>query len=560
MSAKSPLPIASAPEICLDVAPGDDVRSAFSRYSPYLVPFGIAAIYLSFPTRNYYWDGISFATSIENAGGFSRTLIHPHHLLYSVMGYAMYRFAQVLGWHGRAVHVLQFANGLFSVASALLLYRFLLRTVQSQAVSLIMLLGFSFSATWWKYSTDADAYIPCIFFLLICLNLLLAVERVRPVLIALAHTASMCLHQLALFFLPAVVVGMLVDTRYNRRKRVQHVLVYSTVAGLSTLAINYYCFHLASGAYSVGAFGKWLTNYVQGPESYSFSFDLLGNVRYTLRAQVRLLFEGRINWLKGSLSLPVLFLIGLLIAVVIFLGFRVAQSLPRKRMRPNINLTPQAKTILSVCIAWVAAYIAFLFFWYPYFSPYRMFLLPALVIGITVLLFNNQASITRPRTINIALFVAAMALSNFLFFIFPLSHSNRYPPLDFATQLSQSWSDRTTVFYAKSNADNQLVRYFNPHTTWKTAASIDTPMLEDEMRADYRAGRDVWLEATAIDELEKTDPGKQWLQAHADSRCRQKFVAGGYAMTFQQVFPAEVAATGRCDCLWVAAVYENSFK
>src|SRR5450432_1456800 len=179
------------------------------RLLNWALPLGTAAIYLSFPTKNYYWDGISFASSIENASGLSNSLIHPHHLLYNVFGYGIYQLTQFLGWHIRAVQVLQISNGIFAGVCAWLLFRFLNRTLSSIWTAALLTLVFSFSSTWWKYATDADAYVPSVLLLLVCLNLLLTVEKVRPLLLALAHTAAMCLHQLAVFFYPVVVVGIL---------------------------------------------------------------------------------------------------------------------------------------------------------------------------------------------------------------------------------------------------------------------------------------------------------------------------------------------------------------
>jgi len=285
----------------------------------YLLPLVIGAVYLLFPTQNYYWDGISFASTIESSHGLGSALIHPHHLLYNVFGYLLYSLAQGAGWHVRAVELLQISNSILSVLCALLLFRFLKHTLRSHWVATITFVAFSFSASWWKYSIDADSYIPSVFFLLVCLNLLLAVEKLKPLLLAFAHTASMCMHQLAVFFFPAIIAGILLRSEYTWRKRFQLALQYSSVASLTTLGINYYCFHWATGAFGPSQFARWLTSYVQGPDSYSFSFDLLGNIFFTLRGHVRLFFEGRMTWLKGLMTPPVVTLLGLLTVIVSFL-------------------------------------------------------------------------------------------------------------------------------------------------------------------------------------------------------------------------------------------------
>jgi len=203
MSANPPFRLASALEVCA-------ARANFVvRHQPLLrravgVSFfsGTALVYFIFPTRNYYWDGISFAAAIETAARLDATLIHPHHLLYNVLGYLLYRLAEDAGLHVRAVAVLQFSNCMFSVICALLIARLLKRTLRTTALSYLLVAGFSFSATWWKYSTDADAYVLSLLCMLACVNLLLGVERIRVLPLVLAHVGGMCFHQLAVFLFP----------------------------------------------------------------------------------------------------------------------------------------------------------------------------------------------------------------------------------------------------------------------------------------------------------------------------------------------------------------------
>src|ERR1043166_6912655 len=96
----------------------------FSRHEsvvPWLLFIGLISIYLSFPTRNYYWDGITFAQTIENANQF-KSLIHPSHLLYNVIGYLFYHGLLVVGFSMRALTALQILNALLSSVSAVVLF------------------------------------------------------------------------------------------------------------------------------------------------------------------------------------------------------------------------------------------------------------------------------------------------------------------------------------------------------------------------------------------------------------------------------------------------------
>lgn len=530
------------------------------RFLSWVLPLGTAAIYLAFPTKNYYWDGISFASSIENASGLSNSLIHPHHLLYNVFGYEMYQLTQFLGWHIRAVQVLQISNGILGGVCVWLLFRFLNRTLCSVWISTLLTLLFSFSSTWWKYATDADAYVPSVMLLLVCLNLLLTVEKIRPVLLALVHTASMCLHQLALFFFPAVVIGIFLQRdRHTLRERLRLVSRYCGVAVLTTLATNYYCFHWQTGTFGLVDFGRWLTSYVQGPASYSFSFNVLSNLSHSLSGQVRLFFAGRFNWIQGLISLPLVLLLGVLILLVLTLSSRLLRSLPSIRFR--LPLVPaiddRFKPLVGVCSVWLAVYLVFLFFWYPYFTPYRLFYLAPLICLGGVFLVQKDRLRSHTRRANAAMLVTAMAISNFAFFILPLSRTEKYPPLSFALQMNERWAPGTVIFYAKDNADNALIRYFNPSTTWRAlpAGSIG-PGSDDTFRSRGK----FWLDASAMVQMQSLPDGAAWLSAHTRNDCTQKLVNHSYRIEFIEVFPSVAAAKASADCSLIAYVHEDTFK
>ncbi len=557
MSASSPVPTVYAPQVRAPSVANAGVFAVARRLSHLVVAFAAALVYVAFPTRNYYWDGISFASSVE--AGFSRALIHPHHLLFNLFGYVLYHGAQWLGWHGRALEVLQIANCLMSVGCALLLFRFLKRTLQSRRLATVLISGFMFSATWWKYSTDADAYIPTILLLLVCLNLLLAVDRLRPGLIALTHAASMCLHQLAVFFFPVVIAGILVRSEFSWRQRLLLIFRYSSLATLTTLAINYYCFHLVTGSFAIGAFLKWLTAYVQGPDSYSFSFDLINNLRYSMRSQVRLLFEGRLNWIVESTPVLNALLIGALIGLLLFLAVTVFRSLMRMKLRNGLQLRidPPLRPLAAVALIWVGVYTLFLFFWYPYFSPYRLFLLPPLAILCGVLLVSRSRTKGALPIASLSAFVMAMALSNFVFFIFPLAHAEKYPPLTFAMDLNSVWTPQTVVYFAKSNADNQLVRYFNPRTTWRKIDGEPGQQLGNEIAGIYESGGNVWMEASAWDEMASSPLGREWLSQRSRAACSKDFSNGPYTMRYVQIFTGN--STG-ANCVLTADEQQDSFK
>jgi hypothetical protein len=123
-------------------------------------------------------------------------------------------------------------------------------------------------------------------------------------------------------------------------------------------------------------------------------------------------------------------------------------------------------------------------------------------------------------------FVTAVALANFLFLIYPSTRVEKYPPLAFALQMNREWSAHTVIYYSATNSDAGLVRYFNPTTRWKM---MDTPSLELVDREVW----DVWLETTAITQLESTPEGARWLETH--TRSVKELDDGAYKIRFIQI-------------------------
>jgi len=117
------------------------------------------------------------AQAIEDAATFSISLFHPNHLIYNAFGYLLFRAAHWVGLNIRALQVLQFCNAVFSILAAALLFRILSMLLADGKTRLLFTALFVFSATWWRFSVDADAYIVSVLFLLICAGELLVKER-----------------------------------------------------------------------------------------------------------------------------------------------------------------------------------------------------------------------------------------------------------------------------------------------------------------------------------------------------------------------------------------------
>ena len=437
------------------------------------------AVYLAVPTRNYYWDGVSFAQTIEDAGRLA-TLLHPNHLVYNVLGWAAYH---ALGGAVRALYVLQAIDAAFAALAVFLLFGILARTWKSERAALLGTALFAFSGTWWRFATDADAYIPSVALLLACATLLLR-DRPRPVALALLHTGAMLLHQLAFWFFPAALYALW--WRSARRA----AAVYAALAGALTLG----AYAAAWRASSTSGFWAWMTSHASDA---SFSFGLVRNTAITLRSWFQLFAAGRPSLVRFTSPLTIL-----LLALCAVCLLALARALPGVRWRPIIR-HPE---LFRFALLWLASYALFLFFWLPHNTFYKLFALPAIVL--------LAASCWQPGRAA-APAVALLALSNLTFAILPYSHPSANPAIAFALDLQAEG----IVYFQDFNTDDWFARYFNPRTQWKpleTTAAIE---------ADLRAGRTVWLDTTALDRLAAAGyaPRGEWRQL-VNSRHRIRFL------------------------------------
>jgi hypothetical protein len=509
------------------------------QIAPGLLFVTTAIIYLSFPTRVYYWDGIAFAQVIEDASGLNASLVHPNHLIYNFVGYAFYKFLLSLGVEVRAVTALQILNSLLSAGCAGVLFVILRDTLRSLYLSICLTLLFAFSATWWKFSTDANAYVPSLLFLLISFYLVLPDRKARPPLLAVTFFISMAFHQLAFVMFPVLALGIYLQSGPLSLKRRALNAAYFSVAAVALIVTAYaYLFYLATGTFDLARLMRWTASYSPDADT---SFNLWSNLQYSLRGQVRLFFGGRFNLLKGIVNSFVVVLIIGLGGVLVLLIFDVLRNLGKivnLRWVRELRLESRQKTVLLLSLLWTILYLTFLFFWLPQNTFYRLFYLPALILlfGLGLSSFKNNAS--RPLRF-LAVLVAAVALANFLFLIYPFSHVQKYPPLAFALQMNNKWPAGTVIYYGAENSDEGLVRYFNPSTRWKLLRPDSIDVLDSEIADIYSKGGTAWFETTAIDQFASSPERSRWLEAHIQKESWKEINDSAYRIRFVQVLPGE---------------------
>ena len=465
---------------------------------------GLAAfaflVYLAFPAKNYYWDGISFAQRIEDAGRWPE-LLHPNHLVYNLLGWGGYR---IFGAQVRALYVLQAMNAAWAALACYWLSGILAPVVRSPRAVLLLGALFAFAGTWWRYATDAGAYIPSVALLIACAAFLVPGKRPRPVMVGLLHAAAMLIHQLALFLLPAVLFALWHQSEENRPR---NVIVYAGLAGSLTLGAYAAGFTALSGHFSWRPFLTWMTSYA---DDATFSFGLLRNLGLSVRGWAQLFFVGRPSLLRNAGILDVVLLLCCGAALIL-----VLISLWRIRFRLHIH----QPALFRFALVWVAAYVLFLFFWQPQNTFYKLCALPGVVLLIASCWEPGRDP--HPRGAGAA-FAALLALSNLTLGIIPYSRVSSNDVVAFAQDLHLP--PGSVVFFRAFNTDDWYARYFNPQLQWRAAESIAS------IDAELRSGHEVWLETTAVDYYAASDP--VWFKDRTRSTQPRELIKPGRRLRF----------------------------
>jgi hypothetical protein len=508
------------------------------KYSLFFLLLLIFAIYAAFPTKDFYWDALIYSQFVEDSPNFGVHLLHPNHLFYNALGYAAFHAARAFGFAARAIYVLQFVTIVFSVASALVFFKILKRSLHGDYLSFALTALFAFCAAWWRFSTDADVYPLSVFFLLGSFYFLLPGSRPRPFPVALAHSFAMFFHELAVLFFPVVVFGLIFQTAsLERRKRIFIVLQYACAAFLLTFGTYCLSFYLVSGTFGVKSFIAWMTSFAPDSE---ISWNALRSLSLTFRGQRQLFFDGSSRLFeRNALSVILLILFAL---SALFFAFRFFKNLKEIKIwrRAIAERKIFRQPVFLLCLVWTIPYLLFLFFFIPQNTFYRLFYFPAIILLIGTLLAPFEI-FKQKRRWRLAALVVALSLYNFLFYIYPNSGVRENTPLALALRANEVWSGKTVVFHVPNTAafdsldtNNRLVRYFNPSVVWKPLNFITLEEFERELQASGAGGETVWLDAAAIDKLAANAQTARWL---ADNSRETELNLPAHRMKYVRIVP-----------------------
>ena len=461
-----------------------------------LVFVSALAIYLALPTKNYYWDGLIYGDFLEKVSGFGPQLFHPNHLLYNFLGFLGHRTATLFDPGFRALYALQYVSIVFGALCAAIFYSIVRNLFASRRHALAVTGLLAFSAGWWRFSTDANVYIISIAFVLLSFFLAYRADRRRPYLAACSLAMAMLFHQLAIFFLPAFFLALLADDNGFDRRNLRRAITGVAIATAFTAAAFATAYLLTAEPATVG-FLDWITQRAAGA---SPPFGLKEAIYWAGAGTRRLFIDGSAKLVgRDPLSIAS-------VCVFVALSTGLVISIVLGIMKPEIRKAAGTQadsgrtfTLVSLCVAWIVPYVVFLMIVMPEGTFYRLFYLPPLILLLGTFLTRLKFLNARPHTLS--LLVAAFAMYNFTFYIYPNSYVREGSVLEAAFKANAIWTSKTRIVYDPAielDGSNRLLAYFNPDAKWVNFGSL-TDSERTEIFGQAAAGEDIWIQTSLLE-------------------------------------------------------------
>ncbi|MFH0948830.1 MAG: hypothetical protein V1833_07600 [Elusimicrobiota bacterium] len=221
------------------VFPKKDLLLAFS------IVFSVLIIYLSFPCKMFYFDGLMFASIVEaKEPNWQRQLAWANHIAFNYCGHAYWKFLNYIGLEKDGYSALQIMNSLFSSLTVGLLFLFIKKVTEKGYIALIFSLLLAFSYSFWWRACDAYTVPPKNFWLLVSIMLVWSYTRQRSklklIIFSITTGIAILFHQSNIFFIPMVICGIIFAGKKFFKNILMFLLVLSIVVGVPYILVLTY--------------------------------------------------------------------------------------------------------------------------------------------------------------------------------------------------------------------------------------------------------------------------------------------------------------------------------
>jgi hypothetical protein len=200
-------------------------------------------------------DAIYFLQEIE-----SGQLFHAHHLLYNALGALWIALVETIGFSRDSADQVRFLDTMFGAGVLTVFFRIVrdrFGGTRRLAAALTGCLGVSFGL--WFYATTVEVYVVPLFFVLLCIHLMLARSASTKVWawLGLFHALAIVFHQCHVLLVVPIAVCLLLT---GREGLVRRAAAYAAVA-VPLVAVPYLTVMVSLGHDTIPEMTRWVIGY-----------------------------------------------------------------------------------------------------------------------------------------------------------------------------------------------------------------------------------------------------------------------------------------------------------
>ncbi|HET9870067.1 MAG TPA: glycosyltransferase family 39 protein, partial [bacterium] len=218
---------------------------------------------------NHTYDGMVFASLIEQRHPSAWDLFHPHHLIYNWLGRQFFLFGHTHGADWDGLGALQCFDLLTGTAGVLLVFHLLVRVTGDRGTAFLSALGLSFTYSYWYFSTSPGVRI---FATVTPLLAWYAFTYVKDrgvgwgAVLGLAHAFAVLGHQTNLLLLPAFLGGIWCVREKTFREKIGISLLYLAVLTAAVLGAYGFVGRFLCERTTYSAWVWWIMSYMHVKE------------------------------------------------------------------------------------------------------------------------------------------------------------------------------------------------------------------------------------------------------------------------------------------------------
>jgi len=323
--------------------------------------------------------------SIDYLIGFEQVedLLQPHHLLYHVTTYAIFKFLKLILPFVANHYLIEVVNAFWGAGAVLMVNLFLRKRFHLKPITAFLgtcLPAFSFGI--WFYSANIEVYMPSLFFMLLILYKLTGdtFNSKTMTIVILLHALAILFHQVNIIFTPVILWKI-----WQKRKEIpvlKSLLLYSLCGGGLVIATYFIIGWGVLGHHDPKEFTTWIRGYTtQTSYWFPLSIKTAGNAAVGFgHALIGAHFVFRVAFIENYLNSKFFYhslsdetflvrnishaqaLFLLILSGILFLLILISFI---KTIRFAKKIYTDRKQVVTPLIFTFLIYSAFFFFWMP---------------------------------------------------------------------------------------------------------------------------------------------------------------------------------------------------